>query len=606
MGDRVVSVESSVGAQMWEVSTTDGLTSAVTARLPGQPVRIVFERVVDREEVATAAEGGANASSPSGGAVPGFRQAGAPSAAAGSAVAASAPPTGFGAPSPAHEMLLSRSRDLLRTYIARREVTKNIKVADRVVEAVADAAAPLDGRTLNLLMQAYSSCDNADKAIATFEEAFRLAGDGSGREAPPERYGGRLRADMAALNRYTVAALLRAHAVRADHGAARRVLAAAEGRDGAEVEGERSRSWWGTGDPLNLRPDATCYNIALAAAVKRRTEEGMSAATEIFDSLPDPSPDGPPPAAGARPAKDLVTYNTMIDGFARDGKYRTAYGVFQQLKASGLRPDKVTYTTLIKASIRGGDLEQALDLLDDMKWIGIQPDILSYNNLIEALCNAHRLFEAKDLVNEMELTRVAPDSMTYGLLMTGLLRAHKPGPCLTLFESACADPRTTALTENVRLYTTAVAAAAALGDHERALDLVARMNRAGIRPNEKTLTALMGACLASKKYDAAIDIFAKIKRPDSYTISVGLRALCAGGQFDEALELVTEQRSGQAALSGKQVMVGYNTLIKEALLAGEYNIAREALVSTSRILGTAQPQRLTSHSSPLGRRSLDC
>jgi len=359
------------------------------------------------------------------------------------------------------------------------------------------------------------------------------------------------------------------------------------------VEGERSRSWWGTGDPLNLRPDATCYNIALAAAVKRRTEEGMSAATEIFDSLPDPSPDGPPPAAGARPAKDLVTYNTMIDGFARDGKYRTAYGVFQQLKAAGLRPDKVTYTTLIKASIRGGDLEQALDLLDDMKWIGIQPDILSYNNLIEALCNAHRLFEAKDLVNEMELTRVAPDSMTYGLLMTGLLRAHKPGPCLTLFESACADPRTTALTENVRLYTTAVAAAAALGDHERALDLVARMNRAGIRPNEKTLTALMGACLASKKYDAAIDIFAKIKRPDSYTISVGLRALCAGGQFDEALELVTEQRSGQAALSGKQVMVGYNTLIKEALLAGEYNIAREALTG---LLGAGYiPSKLTFH-----------
>ena len=45
MGDWVVSVESSVGATMWEVSTTDGLTSAVTARLPGQPVCIVFERV---------------------------------------------------------------------------------------------------------------------------------------------------------------------------------------------------------------------------------------------------------------------------------------------------------------------------------------------------------------------------------------------------------------------------------------------------------------------------------------------------------------------------------------------------------------------------------
>ena len=53
----------------------------------------------------------------------------------------------------------------------------------------------------------------------------------------------------------------------------------------------------------------------------------------------------------------------MIDAFAADGQYRTAYGVFQQLKAVGLRPYKVTYTTLINASIKVGDLDNALDLL---------------------------------------------------------------------------------------------------------------------------------------------------------------------------------------------------------------------------------------------------
>ena len=110
----------------------------------------------------------------------------------------------------------------------------------------------------------------------------------------------------------------------------------------------------------------------------------------------------------------------MLDAYAGDGQYRAAYGVFQQLKAAGLSPDKVTYIALLKASIRGGDVDQALDLLDDMKWIEIQPDIVSDNNVIEPLCAAGRLFEAKDLVNEMELTRVATDSMTYGLLMKGL------------------------------------------------------------------------------------------------------------------------------------------------------------------------------------------
>merc|ERR1712127_800700 len=225
------------------------------------------------------------------------------------------------------------------------------------------------------------------------------------------------------------------------------------------------------------------YNIALAAAARRGTKEGIAAAIDIFDGMPDPSLKNP---LLGKPAKNLVTFNTMIDAFAKMGQYQNAYNVFQSLKKSPLRPDRVTYTTLIKASIKSGDLDKALDLLDDMKWIGIQPDIVSYNNIIQSLCNANRLFEAKDLVNEMETTQVTPDSMTYGLLMKGLLRAKKPGPCLTLFESACADERTAALTENVQLYTTAITAAAALGDHERALDLVSRMNRAGVKPNKKT------------------------------------------------------------------------------------------------------------------------
>merc|ERR1739845_58855 len=49
--------------------------------------------------------------------------------------------------------------------------------------------------------------------------------------------------------------------------------------------------------------------------------------------------------------------------------------------------------------------------------------------------------------------------------------------------------------------------------------------------------------------------------------------------------------SGQETLTGKQVMAGYNTIIKEALSAREYGIAREAL---SGLLGAGYiPSKLT-------------
>jgi len=583
VGDRVVSVESSMGSQMWEVYSVDGLTSAVTSRLPGQPVRISFERVSEVDEITTT-----NIKQPSSSAISGLSQA--RQASAGSVSTSAALPSErndfweYVAPRATvmqHQMLLSRSRDLLKTFIARTEVTKNVKVADRVIEAVMDASATLDGRTLNLIMKAYTTCNEGEKAITIFEEVFGLAGDGSDRNVESV-YGGKLSVDMSALNIFNISALLRAHSSRGDYESALRVLAAVEGNSWLSIGGKKSRSWSGLGDTLNMIPDTRMYNIAIAAAAKRGTDESLSAAVEIFERMPNPSLSNSP--IGKIPAKNLVTFNTMIDAYANSGQYQNAFEVFQSLKKSCLQPDRISYTTLIKASIKSGDLGKALDLLDDMKWVGIKPDLLTYNNIIESLCNANRLFEAKDLVNEMERARVSPDSMTYGLLMTGLLKANKPGPCLTLFESAFADERTVALTENVQLYTTAISAAAAMGDHDRALDLLTRMKLAGVKPNEKTLTSLMGACIGGKKYVTAAEIFTKIKQPDSYAISVGLRALCLAGKFDAALDLITEHRSGEKALKGKQVMTGYNTLIKEALDSGELEIAREALVSMFLVL----------------------
>jgi hypothetical protein len=84
--------------------------------------------------------------------------------------------------------------------------------------------------------------------------------------------------------------------------------------------------------------------------------------------------------------------------------------------------------------------------------------------MIRSLCDKYPCFEAKKLVTELKSRGLQPDSKTYGLLMSGLLKADKPSTCLALFESACTDQRTTSLTENVHLYTKAIAVSAAIGD----------------------------------------------------------------------------------------------------------------------------------------------
>jgi pentatricopeptide repeat protein len=161
--------------------------------------------------------------------------------------------------------------------------------------------------------------------------------------------------------------------------------------------------------------------------------------------------------------------------------------------------------------------------------------------------------------------------------MKGLLDSGNPSAALTLFETACSDQRSVALTENVYLYTTAVTAAAALGDHERALELLSRMNRGGIQPNLKTMTALVGACLSAGKPDLAVDVYHRIPEPDGYAMTQGIRALGESGRVEEALSVVSSLDNHSSSLTGKQLMLSYNSLIKSSLRAGDYELARSVL-----------------------------
>ena len=235
-----------------------------------------------------------------------------------------------------------------------------------------------------------------------------------------------------------------------------RVLAALEGRSGISVDGIESIGWPNTGLYGSVIPDTQCYNIALASAAKGG-EEGLETALALFDSMSEPT------RAGQKPAKNLVSYNTVIAALTSMGYSEDAFAMLDRMKRSGVKPDKFTYTSLIRACVHEGDIQE---LLFDMKEQGVQPDVVMYNTMIKSLCDKYQWFEAKKLITEMESRGVQPDSKTYGLLMSGLLKANKPSTCLTLFETACVDQRTAPLTENVHLYTTAIAASAAIGNHE--------------------------------------------------------------------------------------------------------------------------------------------
>ena len=597
VGDRILEVDSALGDRMWPVSTTEGLISSVTGRLPGQKITFRFERteksnfdsnsIVGNDGVVTAIDPiEATTSSTNTMFTPITNGDGQTSTQMASQTtsavkdAASVLIPGF------DRNLLDRCQEIMRRYKNDEEYVNKFSlpgvVADKVVNALASAETKVDGVTLSMLMTSYLKCRRPEMAIRVFEAVVGLRADGI--DGPVQsisngnleddplvgKDGNQITPDLDALDIYTAGALMKAHALDGDLVAMQRVLSILEGHGGVKIEDYEIASWPGTGSDGSLKPDKLCYNVAITAAANSDVEEGLELAKIMFDRLSDPG-------TKSHLVKDVISYNAIIKAMTKFGQYEEAIETFYRMKKTHIKPDKYTYTALAKAvMVDDNDVEE---LLFDMREEGVIADVMTFNTIVRYLCEQRKLSAARKVINFMEGSGVSPDAWTYGFLMKGLLDTDNPSACLTLFESACSDRRTVGLTENVFLYTTAITAAAAMKDHTRALELLSRMNSLGIKPNQKTMTALLSACLSAGEPELAIDIYKKIRNPDSYAVSKGIMALSLAGRGDEALAMLSQKGTVAGKIQGKLLNKIYEALFQDSIEADDYELARRVLIS---------------------------
>ena len=571
-GDRILAVDSSLGERMWPVSTTEGLISAVTTRLPGQKITFRFERkgTTNYDAATIIANSGESAT---------IDPMGTSEKATLDRVASVATPS-----SQLDVNLLNRCQEILSRYKTDEKYVNKFAlqgvVADKVVSALASAETMVDTVTLSMIMTAYLSCRQPEMAVRVFEAVVGLRADGikgeidcvrsTNVESDPlvGKDGKLIVPNIDALDIYTVGSLMKAHAMDGNLVSMQRVLSVLEGHGGVKMENFEIASWPGTDASGSLQPDNLCYNIAITAAANSDVEEGMELAKIMFNRLSDPG-------TTTRLVKDIVSYNAMIKALTKFGQFEEAIEMFYKMKKTGIKPDKYTYTALAKAvMVDDNDVEE---LLYDMREEGVTADVMTFNTIVRYLCEQKKLSAARKVINFMEASGIPPDSWTYGFLMKGLLDSNNPSACLTLFESACADPRTVGLTENVFLYTTAMTAAAAVGDHSRALDLLSRMNSYGIKPNIKTMTALLSACISAEEPDLAVEIFKGIPNPDSYAVEKGLIALSLAGRGDEALTMLLEKGTGAEMIRGKSLNRIYEALFRNSIDVDDYGLARRVM-----------------------------
>ncbi|PKA47104.1 Pentatricopeptide repeat-containing protein [Apostasia shenzhenica] len=120
--------------------------------------------------------------------------------------------------------------------------------------------------------------------------------------------------------------------------------------------------------------------------------------------------------------KDIISWNSMIGGFAHHGFAEEALDLFKEMKRVKVRPTQITFVAVLHACGHAGLVEDGKEEFDSMiKEFKLVPNVEHYAALVDLICRHGQLDEAMEVINGMALP---PDQAVWGSVL-GACRVHK-------------------------------------------------------------------------------------------------------------------------------------------------------------------------------------
>ncbi|KAL4180417.1 hypothetical protein AMTRI_Chr13g91970 [Amborella trichopoda] len=134
------------------------------------------------------------------------------------------------------------------------------------------------------------------------------------------------------------------------------------------------------------KPSISIFNKLMEMYSKSRS---MIDAQTVFDEMPE---------------RNLISWNTLIMGFAKNNQGEEALNLFSQMRERGLAPDGHTFRGVLSACISLSAVEEGLVHFDSMKKeYAISPWMDHYVAIVDLLSRSKRFEEAEDFIKKMPM-----------------------------------------------------------------------------------------------------------------------------------------------------------------------------------------------------------
>ncbi|KAI5061610.1 hypothetical protein GOP47_0024115 [Adiantum capillus-veneris] len=271
------------------------------------------------------------------------------------------------------------------------------------------------------------------------------------------------------------------------------------------------------------------------------------------------------------PSRDVVSWNALIGGYAREGQGEQALTCFEHMQHEGISPDAVTYICILKACATIGEIAKGEEIHDEIRKQGLLQNnmalatalldmyakcgalskaqkllkklrfrnVVSWNTLIAGYVQDGQGKQALDCLNLMQREGISPDAVTYLSILKACatIRAIEKGQEIheriakdgllqdsTMLGNALVDmyAKCGALSKaqdvlqklpsrNVVSWSTLIEGYAQEGQGEQALHCFELMLNEGIRPDAVTFVSLLNVCSHLGLVDMGHALFASMK-----------------------------------------------------------------------------------------------
>merc|ERR1719265_2440346 len=136
---------------------------------------------------------------------------------------------------------------------------------------------------------------------------------------------------------------------------------------------------------------------------------------------------------------NVVSYNTVIKGYAQTGQLDRCFVLLQVLSEHGLEPDETTFGMVVDVCIQDDCVGFADRLMASLRQSGTQASTVMCTHFLKLLIKTDRLKDASDLYEDMKKSdRSRPDVVTCSMLIKAYINANDLTRALRVFDDMTA------------------------------------------------------------------------------------------------------------------------------------------------------------------------